>query len=75
MKSSAGSTVGSGVVLRAQLLRVGSEVFAVYGDEKTGFAVDPSDFHPTVPAGCRYFSLDELYFALVNLNAQPEGRA
>lgn len=75
MKPSGAGTVGSGAVLRAQLLRVGSEVFAVYGDEYSGFAVDPGDFNPTVPAGCRYVSLDELYFALVNLYAQPEGRA
>ncbi len=75
MKPSAGSTVGNAVVLRAQLLRVGSEVFAVYGDEGSGFAVDPGDFNPMVPPECRYLSLDELYFALVNLSAHPEGRA
>jgi hypothetical protein len=75
MKTNAGITAKGGLVLRAQLLRIGSEVFAVYGDENCGFAVDPEDFNPSVPAGCRYLSLDELYFALVNLHATPEGRA
>ncbi|MCX8071886.1 MAG: hypothetical protein N3C12_05475 [Candidatus Binatia bacterium] len=75
MKTSASITVQGGLVLKAHLLRVGTEVFAVYGDEECGFAVDPGDFAPAVPAGCRYFSLDELYFALVNLNASPEGQA
>lgn len=75
MKPTASSTKQAGVVLRAQLVRVGTEVFPVYGDEMYGFAVDPGDFDPVVPAACRYLSLDELYFALVNLSASPEGRA
>lgn len=75
MKTSAGITAKGGLVLRAQLLRVGTEVFAVYGDENRGFAVDPGDFDPWVPAACRYFSLDELYFALVNMHTSPEGQA
>jgi len=70
-----GSTTKAGVVLRAQLVRIGTEVFAIYGDEEHGFAVDPEDFSSAVPNSFRYYSLDELYFALVNLSAAPEGRA
>lgn len=61
--------------LRAQLMRVGREVFPVYGDERCGFTIDPVDM---LTGGCsagRYATLDELYFALVNFNSAAEGRA
>lgn len=61
--------------LRAQLLRVGCEVFPVYGDERCGFTIDPGDFSAGAPEAGRYRSLDELYFALVNLHSAAEGKA
>ena len=63
------------VAVSAQLLKVGLEVFPVYGDECLGFSVDPGDLYPQTPVWFRYRSLDELYFALVNLNVGPEGKA
>jgi hypothetical protein len=65
----------SEVAVNARLLKIGLEVFPVYGDEQTGFSVDPGDLYPNMPIWCRYQSLDELFFALVNLNIGPEGQA
>ena len=67
--------VQSHVTVNAQLMKIGLEVFPVYGDETSGFSVDPGDLYPQMPAWFRYRSLDELFFALVNLNVGPEGRA
>jgi len=67
--------VAPAVRVNAQLLKVGLEVFPVYGDEKSGFSVDPGDLIPQIPICCRYQSLDELFFALVNLNIATEGKA
>ena len=61
--------------VKTQLLQVGLEVFPVYGDEKTGWSVDAGDCYPQMPPRFRYRSLDELFFALVNLNISPEGQA
>jgi hypothetical protein len=61
--------------VKTQLLKVGLEVFPVYGDEKTGWSVDAGDCYPHMPPWFRYGSLDELFFALVNLNISPEGQA
>jgi len=63
------------VAVNARLLKIGVEVFPVYGDEKSGWSVDPGDLYPQMPAWYRYQSLDELFFALVNLNCSPEGEA
>jgi hypothetical protein len=57
------------------LLKVGLEVFPVYGDELSGFSMDVDDFSPNAMAPFRYRSLDELFFALVNLNVSEEGSA
>ncbi len=59
----------------ARLLQVGLEVFPVYGDEKCGFSVDPGDLIPQTALWYRYDSLEELFFALVNLNVTSEGEA
>lgn len=58
-----------------ELMQVGEEVFPVYGDDRSGFSVDPGDFGPKLPPRFRYRSRDELFFALVNLNVGKEGRA
>ena len=61
--------------VNTQLLKVGLEVFPVYGDERSGWSMDPVDLAPEAPKWARYESLDELFFALLNLNVAPEGRA
>jgi hypothetical protein len=50
----------SEVAVNARLLKVG---------------LDPGDLYPQMPMWFRYQSLDELFFALVNLNVGPEGQA
>jgi hypothetical protein len=67
--------VHSQVEVNAQLMQIGLEVFPVYGDDSSGFSIDPGDLYPQMPAWFRYDSLEELFFALVNLNVSPEGRA
>jgi hypothetical protein len=61
--------------VNARLLKVGLEVFPVYGDDRSGWSMDPIDLNPETPKWLRYDSLDELFFALLNLNVMPEGRA
>ena len=61
--------------VNARLLKVGLEVFPVYGDERSGWSMDPIDLGPDTPKWLRYDSLDELFFALLNLNVTPEGSA
>lgn len=65
----------SEVAVNARLLQVGLEVFPVYGDETSGWSVDPGDLYPQMPVWFRYQSLDELFFALVNMHLADEGRA
>ena len=57
------------------LLKVGMEVFPVYGDERSGWSMDADDLAPSTPPLFRYGSLDELFFALGNLNVAEEGEA
>ena len=56
-------------------MRVGGEVFPVYGDEQCGFTLDPADVSTSGRSAGRYATLDELFFALVNFNSAAEGRA
>jgi hypothetical protein len=58
-----------------KLLQVGLEVFPVYGDERSGWSMDPVDLAPDMPRWLRYDSLEELFFALINLNLSAEGEA
>lgn len=67
--------LGAMVSVEATLLRVGLEVMPVYGSRATGFSPDDGDFMHPVPDGARYNTLDELFFALVNLNVSQEGLA
>ena len=49
-------------------LRVGGDVFPVYGDELRGWSPRADDFDALVACSPYvYASLDELFFALVNL--------
>ena len=61
--------------VNTQLLKIGQEVFPVYGDERSGWSMDPIDLAPETPKWLRHDSIDELFFALLNLNVMPEGRA
>ncbi len=55
-------------------LRVGGEVFPVYGDDLRGWSPRADDFDAwMVSSPYVYASLDELFFALVNLCAGPAG--
>jgi hypothetical protein len=55
-------------------LRVGAQVFPVYGDEVRGWSPRADDFRGVVASSPYvYESLDELFFALVNLTVP--GRA
>jgi hypothetical protein len=56
-------------------VRIGSDVFPVYGDDRSGWSLDPRDLSVLRPRECRYGNLAELFFALVNLNLSCEGRA
>lgn len=53
-------------------LRIDGQVFPVYGDAVRGWSPRADDFRdsPTAPPYV-YASLDELFFALVNLCTQP----
>lgn len=61
--------------VNTRLLKVGMEVFPVYGDERAGWSMDPIDLSPETPRWLRYESIDELFFALLNLNVTAEGSA
>ena len=63
------------VTIDQRLIKIGADVFAVYGDDVSGWSADPKDLSPQVPLGFRYRTVDELFFALVNMNLTPEGRA
>jgi hypothetical protein len=57
-------------------LRVGGDVFPVYGDELRGWSPRADDFHAAAGAvPFAYGSLEELFFALVNLCATRGGDA
>jgi len=56
-------------------LRVGAEVFPVYGDELRGWSPRADDFEDMVSVSPYvYTSLEELFFALVNLTIDPRLR-
>ena len=57
-------------------LRVGGDVFPVYGDELRGWSPRAADFGShQAPPRFVYTSLDELFFALVNLVTAPRDAA
>jgi hypothetical protein len=57
-------------------LRIGGDVFPVYGDELRGWSPRPDDFRGlTACSPSVYGSLDELFFALVNLCVGMRGEA
>jgi hypothetical protein len=55
-------------------LRVGGDVFPVYGDDVRGWSPRAADFRGLATcAPFVYASVDELFFALVNLCVGPRG--
>jgi hypothetical protein len=57
-------------------LRIGGDVFTVFGDDLRGWSPRADDFRGvTAKSPYVYASLDELFFALVNLCAGPRGDA
>lgn len=72
------TAAGVQIPVGERYLRVGWGVYPVYGDDLRGWSLRPDDFRGL--AECSpyvYESVDELFFALVNLWAatRAEGRA
>lgn len=62
----------SETVVHARLLQIGSEVVPVYGDDTSGWSFELGLQKARMPI---YRTIDELYFALVNMNLSEEGSA
>lgn len=58
--------------VKAALLQVGSEIVPVYGDDKSGWSFEPGIQAPRMAI---YGTIDELFFALVNMNLSADGSA
>ena len=54
--------------MEERTLTIGELCVTVYGEPGRGWSLDPADFKQPVPAGARYATIDELYFALANLS-------
>ena len=55
-------------------LRIGAAVYPVYGDDLRGWSLRPDDFGAVLAVTpWVYGSIDELFFALVNLATQVSG--
>jgi hypothetical protein len=52
---------------------VGGDVFPVYGDAVRGWSTRADDFHGAARSPYVYTSVEELFFALVNLCAGGRG--
>ncbi len=63
------------IAFNGHVVKIGGDTFAVFGNDECGWSIDPGDLSPEAPAGYRYQSRDELFFALVNLYVAEEGRA
>ena len=57
------------------LVEIGGEIIVVYGNDQLGWSMDRGDLCFDGAKPFRYRSLEELWFALVNLSLSPEGRA
>ncbi len=62
----------SETAVKAQLLRIGSEVVPVYGDDESGWSFEPGIQNSRLPI---YRTIDELFFALVNMKLSADGQA
>ncbi len=55
-------------------LRIGAAVYPVYGDDLRGFSLRADDFGSVLAVTpWVYGSIDEIFFALVNLSTQASG--
>ncbi len=71
-------TRGLGEILspvNTRFLKVGEEMFAVYGDPESGWSLQQNDLQAGAGKCHRYRSIEELYFALANLSISPCGSA
>ena len=62
-------------LIRTRYVKIGKQLFLVYGDERSGWSLDRNDVCLQAPSRFRYGSVSELVFALVNLCVTPEGQA
>ena len=62
----------SGRSVKVSLLRVGLEVIPVCGDDHLGWSIDSGLQTSPMPI---YRTLEELYFALLNMQLSTEGSA
>lgn len=58
--------------VQARLLQVGAEIVPVYGDDTSGWSFEPGIQMTRMPI---YRTIDEIFFALVNMNLSIEGQA
>ena len=58
--------------VQACLLQIGSEIVPVYGDDSSGWSFEPGIQMTRMPV---YSTIDEIFFALVNMNLSTEGQA
>ena len=58
--------------VHAQFVRIGLEIVPVYGDDQTGWSFEPGIQSWRLPM---YRTIDELFFALVNMDISAEGSA
>ena len=71
-------TRGLGEILspvNTRYLKVGEEMFAVYGDPDSGWSLQQDDLQSGAGKCHRYRSIEELYFVLANLSVSPCGSA
>lgn len=62
----------SETTVKAQLLQIGLEIVPIYGDDRSGWSLEPGIHTARLPI---YRTVDELFFALVNMNLSAEGDA
>jgi hypothetical protein len=59
-----------------RVVKIGADIFLVYGDDFSGWSLDPRDLYSQVPQTYRYGTFEELFFALVNMSLHSgEGQA
>jgi hypothetical protein len=50
------------------VLRIGHDLYPIYGHDACGWSIDRRDLSQPTTTQFRYDSLDEIFFALVNLH-------
>ena len=57
------------------LIKVGTDVYPVYGNDELGWSLEGGGLQSAAAAEFRYPSLEELFFVLVNFSVTPDGHA